>query len=937
MRMSNGEAKDGKGSNGKEAGLTRSFDSSLKSPGEQIGAFRIERELGRGAVGVVYLARDTKLDRPVAIKSLPAEVMANPKARSRFSREAKVLASLNHPNIATIYDEFQETEDVAYLILEYVSGQTLAERIAKKPLKLEETLSIALQIAEAVAAAHEHDVIHRDLKPGNIKITPEGKVKVLDFGLAKAVGGEAPDQQSTVTEPGRVIGTPAYMSPEQARGKPADKRSDIWSFGCVLYEMLTGQLAFEGETVSDTLAGILEHEPNWQALPQSIPANIQVLLRRCLNKNPLRRLQHIGDAGIEIHETLNLPASAPPGRAVGVSRLSRSRIVLVGLACLVVGAITTGVSLWSFLSKKRPSIPQSLKTFHERLPENTSLFLTRGGSIAISPDGKHIAYVAVDATGIQRLYLRRISDQDKATPIRGTEGAISPFFRPDGQWIGFFAGDKLRKVSIQGGEPDIICDVPPGSGCGGSWGQGDKIIFSGIYHSGLSIVHASRKTSAVFTTVDANNGEFGHLWPEILPEEKGVLYTVWGGDSFTDYRTMIKWQDIDKPQELLLDSSFARYVPTGQSGHIVFLRGGSLWAVEFDIDHPGPKAIRGEPQILLEGLQLGATKYGGAQFAFSRDDGTLFYASGTSPLGLVKGDLFWVDREGNPELVGAPREYYDEWSWPELSPDGTRLALSVYDVIRGGDFSLLTTIKGRQYDPVWEPPDGDHIAFSNQGPDLPPDVYWQPWNDSGMPERLHGDGNANMPTSFSPPNGEVLALTVDKVVERQFPQTSDICLLWLETKEVTKWTETEDWNEWGAEFSPDGKWIAYTSDEGGKAEVWIRQYPNGKKKKISIGGGSEAVWGPDGKELFYRNGREFMRVKIETEPKLVPSTPEPLFEDEYIMMQFPGHRNYDVSKDGKRFLMIKQVDERPAQVTHLNIVLNWFEELKRLVPARRNQ
>jgi len=312
---------------------------------------------------------------------------------------------------------------------------------------------------------------------------------------------------------------------------------------------------------------------------------------------------------------------------------------------------------------------------------------------------------------------------------------------------------------------------------------------------------------------------------------------------------------------------------------------------------------------------------------------------------LVKGDLFWVDREGNPELVGAPREYYHEWSRPELSPDGTRLALSVadktnllvYDVIRGGDFSLLTTMKGRQYDPIWEPTGGDHIAFSNQGPDLPPDVYWQPWNDSGMPERLHGDGNANMPTSFSPPNGEVLALTVDKVVERQFPQTSDICLLWLETKEVTKWTETEDWNEWGAEFSPDGKWIAYTSDEGGKAEVWIRQYPNGKKKKISIGGGSEAVWGPDGKELFYRNGREFMRVKIETEPKLVPSTPEPLFEDEYIMMQFPGHRNYDVSKDGKRFLMIKQVDERPAQVTHLNIVLNWFEELKRLVPARRNQ
>jgi non-specific serine/threonine protein kinase len=297
---------------GENEGLpTASFDGSAAGPGSQIGQFLIERELGRGAVGVVYLAHDTKLGRSVAIKSLPAEVMANPKARSRFSREARLLASLNHPNIATIYEEFKEVKGVGYLILEYVPGQTLAERIAKSQLKLQETLTIALQIAEAVAAAHEHDVIHRDLKPGNIKITPEGKVKVLDFGLAKVVGGEAANQHSTITEPGRVIGTPAYMSPEQARGKPTDKRSDIWSFGCVLYEMLTGRVPFRGETISDTLACILEHEPNWQALPQDTPANIVVLLRRCLEKDQRRRLRDIGDASIEISETLRLTAPAP--------------------------------------------------------------------------------------------------------------------------------------------------------------------------------------------------------------------------------------------------------------------------------------------------------------------------------------------------------------------------------------------------------------------------------------------------------------------------------------------------------------------------------------------------------------------------------------------------------------------------------------------------
>jgi len=301
--MSDAKAKNNKRPNGEGAGPTRSFDSSVIGPGSQIGPFRIERELGRGAVGVVYLAHDTKLDRQVAIKSLPAEVMGDPKTRSRFSREARVLASLNHPNIATIHDELEEAEGVVHLVLEYVPGQTLAERIAKKPLKLEEALTIALQIAEAVAAAHEHDVIHRDLKPGNIKITPEDKVKVLDFGLAKAVGGEAPDQQSTVTEPGRVIGTPAYMSPEQARGKATDKRSDIWSFGCVLYEMLTGRVPFKGETISDTLANVLQTEPNWQVLPESTPANIQLLLRNCLEKEPRHRLRDIGDIAIAIEST----------------------------------------------------------------------------------------------------------------------------------------------------------------------------------------------------------------------------------------------------------------------------------------------------------------------------------------------------------------------------------------------------------------------------------------------------------------------------------------------------------------------------------------------------------------------------------------------------------------------------------------------------------
>jgi len=355
--MGDAEEKNDKGSNDKGADPTRSFDNSAPGPGSQIGPFRIERELGRGAVGVVYLAHDTKLDRSVAIKSLPAEVMDNPKVRSRFSREARVLASLNHPNIATIYDQLEEAEGLGYLVLEYVPGQTLAERIAKSQLKLQETLTIALQIAEAVAAAHEHDVIHRDLKPGNIKITPEGKVKVLDFGLAKAVGGQALDQQSTITEPGRVIGTPAYMSPEQARGKPTDKRSDIWSFGCVLYEMLTGRVPFKGETVSDTLVNILQTEPNWQTLPESMPANIQALLRHCLTKDPRRRLRDIGDATIEISETLR-SVTTPPSVSFESAITPKPKLRRMAMiVCAAIIIVLTAIVVRFILEK--PTLPAS--------------------------------------------------------------------------------------------------------------------------------------------------------------------------------------------------------------------------------------------------------------------------------------------------------------------------------------------------------------------------------------------------------------------------------------------------------------------------------------------------------------------------------------------------------------------------------------------------
>jgi serine/threonine protein kinase len=466
MPMSEAKEQNNERPEGNGAGPTRSFDSSVIGPGGQIGSFRVERELGRGAVGVVYLAHDTKLDRSVAIKSLPAEVMANPKARSRFSREARLLASLNHPNIATIYDELEEAEGVGYLILEYVPGQTLAERIAGARLETEEALSIAQQIAEAVAAAHEHDVIHRDLKPGNIKITPEGKVKVLDFGLAKAVGGEATDEQSTITEPGRVIGTPAYMSPEQARGQATDKRSDIWSFGCVLYEILAGRVPFKGKTISDTLANILQTEPDWHALPQSTPTSIVVLLRRCLVKDPRRRLRDIGDASIEIHETLDLPAIAPPaGVPAGRPSLRApwKAVALGTFAGLVVGVIAMLVVMRAQIQRMtadesairvRPSEPRLVGRYSTTL--NAENPFPEGSSYPVfTPDGRQLIYVARTVGDTTCLVARPLDSLD-AKRIQGTQGARFPAVSPDGRWLAFRDRGTIWRVPLAGGTPDEI-------------------------------------------------------------------------------------------------------------------------------------------------------------------------------------------------------------------------------------------------------------------------------------------------------------------------------------------------------------------------------------------------------------------------------------------------------------------------------------------------
>jgi serine/threonine protein kinase/WD40 repeat protein len=925
MPMSEANEQNDNRPKGKAGEPTLSFDGSVTEPGGQIGHFRIERELGRGAAGIVYLAHDTKLNRSVAIKSLPAELIENPKVRTRFAREARVLASLNHPNIATIHEVLEEAEGVGYLVLEYVPGQTLAERIAKSKLKLPEALTIASQIAEAVSAAHEHGVIHRDLKPGNIKITPEGKVKVLDFGLAKAVGGEAAEQHSTITEPGRVIGTPAYMSPEQARGQATDNRCDIWSFGCVLYEMLTATVPFKGETISDTLANILQTDPDWQELPQSIPVNIRSLLRHCLKKDPLSRLQHIGDARIEISETLNLSATASllSAEPVGKSRsaLWRSRVIY-GVAGLMVGAIAASIALRS-ATPPSPFEAGSLPTQRlvVKLPENQMLALSRSTplgiaqpSVALSPDGSRLVYVA-DLGDTTQLF-ERLMNQFEARPITGTQGAFCPFFSPDGQSLGFFTKDKLKIVSLLGGEPVPLCDARNSKGA--CWGTDGMVYFAEREGEQLSRVPSTGGATENLVARAEPAGEdtyrYSFGYPALLPGGKEMLLS-------SRTSTMLFSLETGEKKILVKDGQYARYVPTG---HLVYARAGAIEAAPFDL---AKLQITGPSVPVLDGVMLDS-RNSITQFAFS-NDGLLVYVPGGDTAKCIP---VWVDRQGKVKQIPMPVQIYGT---PKLSPDGKRLAivvaattqdLYIYDVATGKPKRL--TLEGNNNSPVWTP-DGRRVTFSSdrqgQGKE---NLFWKPVDGSGDAELLHSSQYRLCPFSWSP-NGKLLTF-----YEVHPNSGYDIWILPLEGARAPELIIGTEFYEWGPVFSPDGRWIAYVSDRDGKFQVYVQPYPAmDSVLQISDDFGEEPIWSPKGDELFYRNGDKWMVVSISTEPELAAGTPQLLFEGPYNNVH---GLSYDVAPDGQRFLVF-QPEYDDSEVRELHVVLNWFDELERLAPSGKKQ
>ena len=890
-------------------------------PGKHLGSYEILSSIGAGGMGEVYQAHDTKLGRDVAIKVLPEAFAHDPERLSRFQREAKMLAALNHPNIATIYG-LEQANGTSYLVMELVSGETLADRVKREgAVPIEEALAIAKQIAEALEAAHEKGIIHRDLKPANVKVTPEGTVKVLDFGLAKAFEGNAanddpsnsPTLSMAATMHGVILGTAAYMSPEQAKGKAVDKRTDIWAFGCVLYELLSGKQAFHGEDVTDILAAVVRAEPDWQILPASTPIQVRNLLRRCLQKDKSVRMRDAGDARIEIQEALTAPTTAEMTTAVKSIRALSWRALIPGLGALLLGAAVAGLVVWNL--KPAPSLsPRPVTRTVINLPPDEELAgLNYGSAVALSPDGMHLAYIAAQ-DGTQRLYLRAMDSlESKAVP--GTEGALTPFFSPDSQWVGFFAGGKLEKVSVGGGAA-VTLGGASATVTEASWGSQGMIAFAPERDGPIQQVSDAGGAAQPLTRLEKDDRT--QRWPEFLPGGKAVFFDSVSPSGIG--QAAVQSIGTGQRRNLIQGGRQPRYA---LSGHLIYAQGENLMAMPFDLQR---LTFTGVPVSVVEGVLRSRYGDGAYQYSFS-STGSLVYVPGSPRANQSR--LVWVDRKGSEQPLAAPVHNYQ---FPRISPDGRRVAVTIseqerqiwlYDLSRD-TLNRLTFEGDDNFDPAWTP-DGKRIAFQlvKEGSSS---LFWQLANGSGGLERLKTGEHALAPNSWSP-DGQLLAY-----MELNPDTGNDIWVLRLGDRKAQPFLQTQ-FNETSPQFSPDGRWLVYYSNESGRNEIYVQSYPGpGGKWQISTEGGTEPVWNRNGRELFYRSGSKIMAVDISTQPGFTAGKPRVLFEGPYLPTPVT-FTNYDVSPDGQRFLMLKPNGQTQAAPTQIVVVQNWFEELKQKVPA----
>jgi serine/threonine-protein kinase len=886
--------------------------SSIPMIGKTVSHYRIVDKIGQGGMGEVYQAKDLTLGRDVAIKVLPDEFARDADRVPRFEREAKLLASLNHPNIAAIYG-LEQAEGKRFIVMELVEGETLAQRLSKGPLPVEEALGICREIAEGLEAAHEKGVIHRDLKPANIKVTPDGKVKVLDFGLAKAFAGEqselnlsnSPTLSNAATQQGIILGTAAYMSPEQARGKPVDKRADIWAFGCVLFEMLTGHAAFSGKDVTDILAAVIRAEPEWANLPASLHWRLREILERCLEKEAKDRYHDISDVKSDIQRVLTDPSGVMVQPITTVEPRARLRTILPWVV-VILGIIIAVVAVW----KPKPTEPRQVMRSEYIVPEDQQLG-SQAPTLAVSPDGKQFVYSTPKG-----LYVRSLDEFD-AKLIIGTEtNPVNPFFSPDGKWVGYYslADNKLKKIAISGGAPVTLCDTSVVSGA--SWGTDDRIVYGNSLKD-IDFVSANGGTPEVILK-EAMSGN-----PQLLPDGKSVLFTSW-----TEPHTIVVQSLQSGERKELFAGHAARYISTG---HIIYGVGNNLLAVPFDLN---TLKVTGGPVTVVEGVWRAGYGYV-PQYAVS-DSGTLVYMpSRAAPVQLV-----WLDRKGKQVPIGVAQKISGQ---PSISPDGTKLALTIYsgnkpdiwivDLLREA-MTRLTFNESSRF-PLWTR-DGKRIIFrSGYLNQFKSAVYWKAADGTGSDDELIPVQNMMelIPSSWSSDGKTLLLMKIAASAVSGAELQCTIESLPLEGDRKLRPLLKEKYLRAFPypEISPDGRWMAYQSSESGKLEIHVRPFPEVNKGKwqVSTSGGSLPLWSPNGKELFYRNGDTVTAVAVEAGMALKCGKPETLFQGKYS--------SWDIHPDGKRFLMMKEVGSKPGAAEgprKINIVLNWTEELKRRVPAK---
>ena len=859
--------------------------------GTRLGSYEIIEGLGAGGMGEVYRAHDTVLHRDVALKIVRPDLLHHPESLVRLRREARALAALNHPNIATIHG-LAELDDGCGIVMELVTGDTLAETLKQRRLKVDEAIRLAAQIAAALDAAHEQGIVHRDLKPANVKVTLDGQVKVLDFGLATSDGRPSETHATAlVTSPGIIAGTAPYMSPEQARGTAIDHRTDVWAFGCVLFEMLSGRRAFGGGSQSDILVAILEKEPDWTVLPNELPTGVRRLVKRCLHKDVRRRIRDIGDARLELEDAAVAEHHSDfPAAPLTMSR--PRRLPGRAVALVAVGAAIGGLAVLAWRPAPTPAAANEVR-FSIVLPDEERVAATTVGAMALSPDSRTIVYVGARGNTTQ-LLLRPI-DTAIGTPMPGTADATSPFFSTDGEWIGFFADGLLKKVPVRGGQPVPLCDAP--DGLGGTWSPSGTIVFASATGGPLQQVSANGGSPVRVTTLDVSRGEFSHRWPEFLPDGETLLFTVGSLGEWDDAEIFAQSISTGKRTLILKGGTYPRYLATG---YLAYAHNRAIWLSAFDASR---LTLSGSPVRALD--QVMTSVDGAAQFGVSPTGAVVYQPSAPFPARR----LIVVDGSGPTPLAAPPHAYAS----PRVAPDGRKVLLGVadqeehvwvYDLAEGTLRQL--TFEASNPTPIWSA-DGRQVTFaSNRHGAM--NLFTVPAGGDGAAERLTISDSLQRPGSWSP-DGEVLAFV------EQHPSTGRDIWLRRRNGERTPWAANEA-DESAPRFSPDGTRIAYVSNESGEAEVYVRTLNgSGPVRRVSTSGGSEPVWRRDGAALYFRSyGRVF-------EAPLSGGAHRVVFDGAAEPGTFDA-AGYDVIGNTARFLMITSNSPNVAP-SELRVILNW--------------